>query len=431
MPHFKIEGQNTISGKVTPQGNKNEALPILGALCLLEGRITIENIPIIQDILLLFEILEKIGVLIEQDEMTPTTYHFELNSASLKSDLPSFLCQKLRGVITLLAPILVRKGTVFLPKMGGDKIGRRRIDTHFLALQALGAKFEIFPDGYKLTCDKLKGTDILLDEASVTATENTIMAAVLAEGQTIIRNAASEPHVQKLCFFLNNCGAKIDGIGSNTLIINGVGSLSIPKKNHKISPDYLEVTSFVSLAALTDGELEIEDVIEDDLRMIRLVYEKLGIKFNIKNNKLFVSSGQKRKIVPDIQEAIPKIESSPWPGFPADMTSVALMTATQCDGTVMIHEKMFESRLFFVDHLIAMGAKIVLCDPHRAIVMGKSKLFGQRVASPDIRAGMAILIAALCAKGVSEIHNISQIDRGFQNIDFRLNQLGAKITRVS
>jgi UDP-N-acetylglucosamine 1-carboxyvinyltransferase len=427
---FRINGKNPISGTITPQGNKNEALPLLGAVCLVKGDVILENVPMIADVLNLIEVLAHLGVVVKK--LADGKFQFNA-SGILSSDLPPELCSKLRGAVTLAAPILARTGRVFLPRPGGDKIGRRRIDTHLLALEALGANIEIFPDGYELKTDRLIGRDILLDETSVTATENAVMAACFAEGRTIIRNAASEPHVQGLCRFLNASGAKISGIGSNVLVIDQIESLGKQDGEtitHRIGSDYLEVGSFISLAALTRGELFIRDVNLEDIRMIRMVYSRLGIEIRPHEDGILVPSGQKLEISPDFHGATPKIDDSPWPGFPADMTSVALVTATQCKGTVMIHEKLFESRLFFVDNIIAMGAQIILCDPHRAIVIGPNKLYGQRVASPDIRAGMAMILAALCAEGTSEIHNIVQVDRGFERIDERLRNLGADILRV-
>jgi UDP-N-acetylglucosamine 1-carboxyvinyltransferase len=427
--YFKINGSNPLSGSITPQGNKNEALPLLGAVCMIDGKVELENIPMISDVLMLMDVLKYLGFTITNPK--EGKFIFE-KPESLKSDLPSELCSKIRGAVTLAGPILAKTGRVFLPKPGGDKIGRRRLDTHLLALESLGATIEVFPDGYEITANKLIGTDILLDEASVTGTENAVMAACLAEGTTIIRNAASEPHVQGLCKFLIEAGAKIEGVGSNILKIEGVTTLK-PKQDilkHRIGSDYLEVGSFISLAAVTGGELFIHDVNPDDLRMIRMVYSRLGIEIRYQDGGVLVPPRQKMEIIPDYHGATPKIDDSPWPGFPADMTSVALVTATQCKGTVMIHEKMFESRLFFVDNIISMGAQIILCDPHRAIVIGKSNLYGSKVATPDIRAGMAMIIAALCAEGTSYIHNIVQVDRGFQDIDTRLRSIGADIERL-
>jgi len=426
--YFKIQGRNPLSGTITPQGNKNEALPLLGAVCMIKGKSILENVPDIKDVTMLMDVLRYLGF--EITELSKGKFEFN-NPGNISSDLPIEMCNKIRGAVTLAAPLLAINGRVFLPRPGGDKIGRRRLDTHMLALQALGAHIEIFPDGYEIRASKLIGADILLDEASVTGTENAIMAACFAEGTTTIRHAASEPHVQGLCKFLNHCGAKISGIGSNIITIEGITSLHFPENtSHRIGSDYLEVGSFISLAAVTGGELLIQDVNPDDIRMIRMVYSRLGIEIRHTEKGVIVPADQKMEVVPDYHGQTLKIDDSPWPGFPADMTSVALVTATQCNGTVMIHEKMFESRLFFVDNLIAMGAQIVLCDPHRALVIGKSKLYGQKVVSPDIRAGMAMIIAALCSEGTSYIHNIIQIDRGFQDIDKRLESIGAQIERL-
>ncbi|MDX1961463.1 MAG: UDP-N-acetylglucosamine 1-carboxyvinyltransferase [Leptospiraceae bacterium] len=425
--YFRITGKNQLNGTVKPQGNKNEALPLLGAVCMVKNGSILHNVPLIADVMMLVDVLKYLGFKITHIKENSYEFH---PPEELKSDLPVELCSKIRGAVTLAGPILAMTGRVFLPRPGGDKIGRRRLDTHLLALQALGATIEVFPDGYEIKAAQLIGADILLDEASVTGTENAVMAAVLALGTTIIRNAASEPHVQGLCNFLNKAGAKISGIGTNVLTIEGVTSLTQNESvEHKIGSDYLEVGSFISLGAVTGGEIFIEDVNPEDMRMIRMVYSRLGIEIRFVDGGVLVPKDQKLEVIPDYHGATLKIDDAPWPGFPADMTSVALVTATQCTGTVLIHEKMFESRLFFVDNIISMGAQIVLCDPHRALVIGKNKLYGQRVASPDIRAGMAMLIASLCADGVSEIHNIVQIDRGFQNIDVRLKSLGAEIER--
>ncbi|MEM7184016.1 MAG: UDP-N-acetylglucosamine 1-carboxyvinyltransferase [Spirochaetota bacterium] len=426
--YFEIQGKNPIQGEIRPQGNKNEALPLLGAVCMAKASVVLENIPLIEDVLMLIEVLKALGF--EVKKLDSNTFRFT-KPETLPSELPRELCSKLRGAVTLAGPILAMTGRVFLPRPGGDKIGRRRMDTHLLALQALGAQIEVFPDGYEIEAKRLRGTDILLDEASVTATENAIMAASLAKGTTTIRHAASEPHVQGLCRFLNSIGAKISGIGSNILSIEGVNSLGTQKQEvkYRIGSDYLEIGSFISLAAVTSGELYIRDVDLEDIRMIRMVYSRLGIEVRKHGDGIIVPKNQAMEITPDYHGAVPKIDDSPWPGFPADMTSVALVTASQCKGTVLIHEKMFESRLFFVDSLISMGAQIILCDPHRAVVIGKSRLYANKVNSPDIRAGMAMLIASLCAEGKSTIFNINQIDRGFTSIDTRLEKLGANIIR--
>ena len=421
---FRVKGGNPLNGTIRPMGNKNEALPLLAACLLTSEPVELDNVPNIEDAAIMIQILRELGASVQVDGEKVIV---QAKNVPL-STIPDETAVLLRGSVTLAGPLLARTGRVFLPRPGGDRIGRRRIDTHMLALEALGAKVQVFPDGVEITSDGLRGADILLDEASVTATENALCAAALAEGETTIRHAASEPHVQGLCRLLVSMGAKIEGIGSNILRIQGVSSLKGAK--HRISPDYLEVGSFISLAALTRGDLFIEDANMDDLRMIRLIFSRLGIETRPEGNGLRVPPDQSLEIVSDLGGAVPKIDDSPWPGFPADMTSVALVTATQCRGTILIHEKMFESRLFFTDRLISMGARIVLCDPHRAVVIGPSPLTGAKVSSPDIRAGMAMLIAALCAQGESEIQNIHQIDRGFAQIDERLRSIGADIERL-
>ena len=424
---FYVRGGNPIEGKIKVQGNKNEALPAISASLLSRDELILHNIPLIEDVHTMQSIVESIGVKLRTSDKDQS--QLCLHSAhDLDSKLPAKLCTKLRASVTLAGPLLARNGEVFLPQPGGDRIGRRRLDTHFLALEALGAKVKSFGDeGFELRCKRLRGADILLDEASVTATENTLCAAVLAEGKSVIRNAASEPHVQGLCRLLNSMGAKIKGVGSNTLNIEGVESLS--GAEHRIGSDYLEVGSFIALSAVTGGELRIEQVSETDLRIIRMMFERLGIQTYFEKDDLLVPRSQSLAIVNDMGDAVPRIDSAPWPGFPADMSSVALVTATQCKGTVLIHEKMFESRLFFTDRLIAMGARVVLCDPHRAVIMGPARLHAAELSSPDVRAGMALLIAALCAKGLSRIQNIIQIDRGFMKLDERLRAVGADITR--
>ncbi|MDH5681279.1 MAG: UDP-N-acetylglucosamine 1-carboxyvinyltransferase, partial [Spirochaetota bacterium] len=358
-------------------------------------------------------------------------HEYSFKAENLNPDkLDHSLARKLRGSFTLVAPLLSRCSRAHFPKPGGDKIGRRRIDTHLHALEALGATVEVTSQGYEFKNGKgLLGADILLDEASVTATENAIMAASLAKGTTIIRNAASEPHVQQLCQFINSLGGRISGIGSNILTIEGVTELG--GGEHRIAADYLEVGSFIGLAAVTGSKLRIKDAGLPYLRMILKVFEKLGIRVVTEGEDIIVPEEQSLEIVSDYHGAITKIDDAPWPGFPADLTSIALVVATQCQGTVLIFEKMFESRLFFVDKLINMGAKIVLCDPHRAVVIGPNSLVGDELTSPDIRAGVALLIAALSAKGQSVIHNVVEIDRGYENIDLRLKSIGARIERVS
>lgn len=424
---FRVVGGEPLCGRIRPQGNKNEALPILAASILTSEPLMLDNVPDIHDVRVMLQLLESIGVAVERLDGNS---RLRVACASApNSDVPWDLAGKLRGSVTLAGPLLARTGRAILPKPGGDRIGRRRLDTHLLGFETLGAKVEVLPFGFLLEADHLEGADVLLDEASVTATENILSAAVLAKGETIIRNAASEPHVQGMCHMLCRMGARIDGIGTNLLRIQGVDGLR--GAEHRVGPDYLEVGSFISLAAVTGGDLVIEDAVFADLRMIRFNYDRLGIKTIEQDGALYVPRDQPMVVRPDQGGAIPEFDDAPWPGFPADMTSVALVTATQCKGTILIHEKMFESRLFFTDNLIQMGARIVLCDPHRAVVMGKEKLRGARVASPDIRAGMAMLIAALCADGESEIQNVDQIDRGFTRIDERLRQLGAHIERIS
>jgi len=424
---FKVMGGQPLCGTIRPQGNKNEALPILAASILTPEPLLLENVPDIHDVRIMLVLLESLGLTVERFDGN-SRLRIACTSTPV-SEVPVNLAGKLRGSVTLAGPLLARTGRALLPKPGGDRIGRRRLDTHLLGFEALGAKVESLPAGFLLESKGLHGADILLDEASVTATENIVAAAVLAKGETILRNAASEPHVQGLCRMLVRMGARIDGIGTNVLRIQGVDGLR--GAEHRVGPDYLEVGSFISLAAVTHGEVTIEDAVFEDLRMIRFNYERLGIRTIGRDGTLYVPREQSMVVKPDQGGAIPEFDDAPWPGFPADMTSVALVTATQCQGTVLIHEKMFESRLFFTDNLIQMGARIVLCDPHRAVVIGKERLHGARVASPDIRAGMAMLIAALCAEGESEIQNVDQIDRGFTRIDERLRQLGAQIERTS
>lgn len=424
--YFEVVGGTPLQGTVELQGNKNEAMPVLAACCLTSEEVILHNMPVIEDVLHLIDIVRELGVSIEKIDEEGRSIRVRASKPPV-SHMSGALSSKLRGSVLLAGPLLARCGEVFLPRPGGDRIGRRRLDTHVLALQALGARVMTHPDGLHITAERLRGSDILLDEASVTGTENAVCAAVLAEGQTILRNAASEPHVQGLCRLLVAMGAKIHGIGTNQLTIDGVSSLH--GATHTVGPDYLEAGSFISAAAVTGGEVLIKNPDLQNLRMIRLVFSRLGVETRAVGNDLLVPRRQNMEIVNDLGGAISKIDDAPWPAFPADMTSVALVTATQCKGTIIIHEKMFESRLYFTDPLIGMGARIVLCDPHRAVVIGPEKLVGSTLASPDIRAGMAMLIAALCAQGKSKIYNIGQIDRGFSKIDERLRSLGANITR--
>jgi len=440
MPEFHIEGGHKIGGSITAQGNKNEALPVLCAALMNPQGVIIRNVPQIEDIKNLLRIIEAVGANIRPLE---DGHSYEITTAEIAmSELPGELVAGLRGSITLLGPLLARAKKVFLPRPGGDKIGRRRVDTHLLALSALGAKVEVFNDGYMLEAEKLKGTAILLDEASVTGTENAVMAAACAEGVTLIENAASEPHVQGLCRFLVAQGVKIEGIGSNMLKIHGVGGFeNLKAADHTIGPDYLEIGSFVAMSAMTGGDLVVQDVNPIDLRMIKFIFERVGINWRYHEREgkgaagsdhivdLVMKSPYSLKIQTDVHGEIPKIDDAPWPMFPADLISIILTVATQCTGTVLIHEKLFESRLYFTDKLMGMGAQIVLCDPHRAVVIGPSKLYGSRMTSPDIRAGMALVIAALAAEGTSVIQNIVQVDRGYENIDARLRTLGARIER--
>lgn len=433
MSEFHIEGGHKIGGTITAQGNKNEALPVLCAALMNPKGVTIRNVPQIEDIKNLIKIIEAIGAQVTR-LADGHSYKIVTNEIKL-SELPAELAAGLRGSVTLLGPLLARAKKVFLPRPGGDKIGRRRVDTHLLALSALGAKVEVFNDGYSLEAEKLTGTAILLDEASVTGTENAIMAAACAHGVTLIENAASEPHVQGLCRFLEKQGVRIEGIGSNMLRIHGVGGYeNLKAADHKIGADYLEIGSFIAMSAMTGGDLVVEDVNPIDLRMIKFVFERVGIqwRYHEHNEKidLVMKSPYSLKIQTDAHGEIPKIDDAPWPMFPADLISIILTVATQCAGTVLIHEKLFESRLYFTDKLMGMGAQIVLCDPHRAVVIGPSKLYGSRMTSPDIRAGMALVIAALAAEGKSVIQNILQVDRGYEDIDTRLKMLGAKIERV-
>ena len=423
---FLVEGGHPLRGTVTPAGNKNEALPVLAACLLVRGEVVVDNVPRIRDVAALLEGLRHLGVEVALDEGGTA----RLDATRLKEHDPDpAVMSRLRGSVLLAPGLLARTGRAVLPTPGGDRIGRRRLDTHLLALTGLGARVEPGP-ALHLTLDgRFRGAEIFLDEASVTATENAVMAAVVGGGTTRILNAASEPHVQGLCHFLGGLGARIGGIGTNQLTIEGVPELRPGR--HRIGPDHIEIGSFVALAAMTGGELRIRDVVPGDLRMIRLAYQRLGVETALEGTTLVVPGPQELRMIADADGAIPKVDDAPWPGFPADLTSLALVLATQSRGTVLIHEKLFESRLFFVDSLIAMGARIVLCDPHRAVVVGPSELRAAPIVSPDIRAGMALIGAALCARGTSVIMNAHQVDRGYERIDDRLRALGARITRDS
>lgn len=425
MERFIIEGGTPLRGTVTPSGNKNAALPILAASLLTDQPITVRNVPRIRDVQDMRSLLTNLGV--EIRELTP--HDLQLHARNLSgTQLDRELCAQIRASILLAGPMLARRGEIKLPPPGGDVIGRRRIDTHLHALSALGAVIQI-DDVYAMSADRLRGTEIFLDEASVTATENALMAATLAHGTTIIRNAAGEPHVQDLAAFLNGMGAHISGIGTNALTIEGVDKLHGAEV--ELGADYLEVGSFIGLAAVTRSELLIRNAAPEHLPMVFLMFDRLGVKCQTRGRDVFVSSSQSLRIESDIHNAIPKIDDGIWPAFPSDLMSIALTVATQCEGTILMHEKMFETRMFFADKLIGMGARIVLCDPHRAVVVGPSQLHGERLESPDIRAGMALLLAALCAEGKSVINNVGQIDRGYERIEEKLQKLGARIERPS
>src|SRR3954467_7834036 len=421
---YIVEGGHRLSGTIEPSGNKNAALPIIAAALLTEHPVTLQNVPRIRDVETLVELVKSLGVSVEwADRNTLKIHAKQVESARLDPNL----CRRIRASILLAAPLLARCGQIELQPPGGDVIGRRRVDTHFLALERLGAGFE-FNENFRLSTKGLRGADVFLDEPSVTATENAITAAVAAAGTTVMRNAASEPHVQDLCHFLVALGAEIDGIGTNKLTINGGRPLG--GATHRIGPDHIEVGSFIGLAAVTCSEIRIANAGVEHLRSTLMGFARLGVSCTIDGPDLVVPKDQEKVIQSDLGGHVPKLEDQPWPAFPADTMSIAVVTATQCKGLILIHEKMFESRLFFVDKLVGMGARIVLCDPHRALVAGPSRLRGGHVDSPDIRAGMAMLLAALCAEGESTINNVSQIERGYERIDERLRALGAHIDRI-
>ena len=425
MYEYYIEGGFPIKGTIRASGNKNAALPCIAATLLTDGPVILRNLPEIEDVQVMLEIVEALGGTVEK--LSVNEYRIEVKSI-VRNDIPLELSKKIRASILFAGPLVARSGKAILPPPGGDVIGRRRLDTHFLALTELGARVDINGQ-FTFTANKLKGQDIFLDEASVTATENAVMAAVLAEGKTEITNAASEPHVQDLCNMLNSMGADISGIGSNILTINGVPKLK--GTDFRIGPDYMEIGSFIGLAAVTHGSITITNINPRDMRPIRLAFGKLGIRWVIEGDTLTVPAQQDLKVNCDLGGMVPKIDDAPWPGFPPDLTSIMTVVATQVDGTVLIHEKMFESRMFFVDKLIGMGARVTLCDPHRAVVTGPSVLHGSELVSPDVRAGMAMVIAALCARGESVIKNVYQIERGYENLTSRLVGLGAHIERRS
>jgi UDP-N-acetylglucosamine 1-carboxyvinyltransferase len=421
---FVIEGCRPLNGRVRAAGNKNAALPILAACVLTSEPVTLTNVPRILDVLTMVELLTDVGA--EAEWLGPNELRVQVGDVRT-SDLDEELCRRIRASFLLSGPLLSRVGRAAVPLPGGDVIGRRRLDPHIHALRALGADIE-FDGRWQMRADALHGTSVFLDEASVMATENTVMAAVLAAGETVLGNAACEPHVQDLCRFLVALGADIDGIESNVLRIRGVDELS--GGEWRICPEHIEVGSFIGLAAVTGGDLTVEDVDPHDLVSILPTFARLGVHVEVGETSLRIPPGQELVVRNDLGGQIPKIEDGPWPAFPADLISIALTVATQAAGTVLFFEKMFESRLFFVDKLVNMGARIVLCDPHRAIVSGPARLYGERLESPDIRAGMAMLIASLCAEGTSTIGNIGQIDRGYERIEERLRSLGAQIERI-
>jgi UDP-N-acetylglucosamine 1-carboxyvinyltransferase len=424
MERFVIRGGIPLNGTIVPSGNKNAALPILAASLLTDEPVTLHNLPHIGDVQTMISLLEDLGAEVDRHGNHSVT----MTTRNIRTTAPDpELFSQIRGSLTLMGPVLARAGRVELTLPGGDRIGRRRIDTHLLALEALGAQVK-HNDRFEIQTKALRGADIWLDEASVTGTENAIMAACLARGQTTIRNAACEPHVQELCHFLNSLGARIDGIGSNVLQIQGRERLGGGECT--IGPDFMEVGSFIGLAAVTGGEIRVKNAAPRHLGMIRTVFRRLGVNVEVEGEDILVPAEQPLAIMDDMGGAVPKIDDAPWPGFPTDLLSIALVVATQAHGTILIHEKMFDSRLYFVDRLIAMGARIILCDPHRAVVVGPSELHGETLQSPDIRAGMALLIAALAAGGESIIHNISQIDRGYERIETKMQSLGASIERV-
>lgn len=425
MDYFRIQGARPLAGDVAPMGNKNSALPLLAASVLTDNPLTIGNVPDIGDVRTKLALLDSLGIDTAFENNVCT-----LHAAGIRDEQPDpTLSSRIRTAVLLAAPMLARFGEVHIFRPGGDRIGRRRLDTHLLALQALGTEIDIEPDHYALRTRGFKGCDLFLDEMSVTGTEQAILAAVLAEGTTYISNAAMEPHVQDVCRCLNAMGAKISGIGTHDLTIEGVTSLRGVRFD--IGPDYMEVGSLIGLAAATGSEIRLVGAKPKDHRMTRIMYGRLGIAWQDDGDDIVVPADQNLTVMPDFDGAVPKIDDMPWPGFPPDLISIALVVATQSRGTVLIHQKMFDRRLVFVDRLIEMGAGIVLCDPHRALVMGPTRLRGERLVSPDIRAGMALVIAALCAEGTSTIHNVDQIDRGYERLEVRLGELGARIERLS
>lgn len=424
MEKFVIDGGVPLYGEMTPSGNKNAALPLLAACLLTDEPVVLHNMPNILDVNAMKRLLMSLGASIEVDGNSWRIHAKEVRSSDLDPDL----CRKIRASILLAGPMVARCGELTLPPPGGDVIGRRRVDTHILALKNLGTEVT-YDRVFHFKAEKLVGAKILMDEASVTATENAIMACVMADGESIIQNAASEPHIQELCHFLNKMGAQIDNVGSNTLHIQGVSKLY--GCEFTVGPDYLEVVSFIGAAAVTRGEITIHNAGNEYLDMIRLVFNRIGVDWEIQGKDLFVPSNQILQIEPDLGNAIPEISVMPWPSFPTDLMSIAIVVATQSKGSMLFHDWMYPSRMYFTDKLVGMGAQIVLCDPHRCIVQGPTSLFSENLESPDIRAGMALVLAALSAKGISELRNIRQIDRGYEKVDEKLQKLGARIRRVA
>jgi UDP-N-acetylglucosamine 1-carboxyvinyltransferase len=422
---FVIEGGVPLSGEVVPAGNKNAALPLLACALLTEEEVVLHNVPRIRDVQAMLDLLADLGVSVERRGENTVA----LKAADVsKTDVDAALAERIRASFLAAGPLLSRFGRTVMPPPGGDVIGRRRLDPHLDAFRALGATVEHGRDIHIEAPEGLRPVDFFMDEPSVMATENALMAAALIDGTTVIRNAASEPHVQDLARMLVKMGAAVEGIGSNVMTVHGLPELG--GCEHTVSPDHIEIASFMALAGVTGGELTIRGCVAEDLRMIRLAFQRLGLRSEMRDGDCFVPGGQELRVERDAGDYQSKIEDGPWPAFPADLTSIAVALATQADGSVLIFEKMFENRLFFVDKLISMGAEITICDPHRAIVIGPRRLRGQRLSSPDIRAGMAMLIAALCAEGTSEIHNVREIDRGYERIDERLRELGARIERI-
>jgi UDP-N-acetylglucosamine 1-carboxyvinyltransferase len=428
MEQFIIEGGVPLSGSISPSGNKNAALPLLAASILTDKPVILHNIPYIRDVFDMRSLLTSLGVVIE--EKKPHTWMIHAENI-FPAELDRDLCRRIRASILLAGPMISRVGELTLPPPGGDVIGRRRVDTHILALRSLGVEvqYDQFQKLFEFRRSTIKSANILLDEASVLATENTIMAAVLSTGTTILRNAASEPHVQELCLILNQMGANIQNIGSNTLRIIGVKELT--GTEYSIGPDYLEVVSYIGASVVTNGGIRILDAGPEYLDMISLVFRRLGVSWLVDNGDILVPPDQELVIEPDIGNAIPEIKVMPWPAFPTDLISIAIVLATQSQGSVLFHDWMYPSRMFFIDKLVSMGAQIVLCDPHRCIVHGPTTLVGENLESPDIRAGMALVLASLAARGKSIIRNVGQIDRGYEMVDVKLRALGARIQRVT